>query len=146
MTEMTSPGNNVNYFNGTFPNVGLYYRTVVGEFELSDSPYGTFDQGGNVTEWNETADGSSRILRGGPFGATWGYLHASFRLGGGPYDENEDGQVGFRVGASIPEPSAALLVTLAGFGGLMRRSGLQSRSLPNNDIFRNNIWSQGRHA
>ena len=25
-----------------------YYRTVVGEFELSDSPYGTFDQGGNV--------------------------------------------------------------------------------------------------
>jgi formylglycine-generating enzyme required for sulfatase activity len=27
---------------------------VVGEFELSDSPYGTFDMGGNVFEWNET--------------------------------------------------------------------------------------------
>ena len=25
----------------------------MGEFENSESPYGTFDQGGNVWEWNE---------------------------------------------------------------------------------------------
>ena len=30
-----------------------YYRTNVGEFENSASAYGTFDQGGNVWEWNE---------------------------------------------------------------------------------------------
>ena len=27
-----------------------YWRTVVGEFENSESPYGTFDQSGNVNE------------------------------------------------------------------------------------------------
>ena len=31
-----------------------YYRTNVGEFENSASAYGTFDQGGNVYEWNES--------------------------------------------------------------------------------------------
>ena len=31
-----------------------YYTTEVGEFENSESPYGTFDQGGNIWEWNET--------------------------------------------------------------------------------------------
>ncbi len=30
-----------------------YWRTEVGEFERSYSPYGTFDQCGNVWEWNE---------------------------------------------------------------------------------------------
>ena len=42
----------------------------------SASPYGTFDQGGNVWEWNETAYsvccGSYRGLRGGSFG--WNVL------------------------------------------------------------------------
>ena len=53
---------------GSYAIGSPYYRTVVGEFELSDSPYGTFDQGGNVWEWNETAVfSSSRGLRGGSF-------------------------------------------------------------------------------
>lgn len=30
-----------------------YWRTLVGEWEASKSPYGTFDQSGNVWEWNE---------------------------------------------------------------------------------------------
>src|SRR5262249_23056742 len=59
MTEATSPGNNANFYNGEYLISSPYYRTVVGEFELSDSPYGTFDQGGNVWEWNETAVASS---------------------------------------------------------------------------------------
>jgi formylglycine-generating enzyme required for sulfatase activity len=42
-----------------------YYRMNVGEFENSDSPYGTFDQGGNIWEWNEAifSVGSYRCLR-----------------------------------------------------------------------------------
>jgi formylglycine-generating enzyme required for sulfatase activity len=29
----------------------------VGAYALSDSPYGTFDQGGNAWEWNEERPG-----------------------------------------------------------------------------------------
>ncbi len=81
-----------------------YYRTVVGEFELSDSPYGTFDQGGNVWEWNETAViSSSRGLRGGSFNVGSFNLHASTRSYGFP--AYEDAFVGFRL-ARIPEPAS----------------------------------------
>ena len=47
-------GNNANYYStGTYPIGSPYYRTDVGEFQNSASAYGTFDQGGNVWEWNE---------------------------------------------------------------------------------------------
>ena len=39
----------------------------VGSFTLAKSYYGTFDQAGNVDEWNEAVVGTSRGLRGG----TW---------------------------------------------------------------------------
>ena len=38
--------------------------TDVGAYTLSASPYGTFDQGGNVSEWNETGLGSTLGIRG----------------------------------------------------------------------------------
>jgi sulfatase modifying factor 1 len=76
------------------------YLTDVGAYTFSVSPYGTFDQGGNVWEWNEsTISGSSRALRGGSWGAF--ALHPSQRLIENPTGEFED--LGFRV-ASIPEP------------------------------------------
>jgi formylglycine-generating enzyme len=76
-----------------------YYRTEVGAYNAkpSDSPYGTFDQGGNVWEWNEAAvSGSYRGLRGGAFvGGGYG-LRASDRNYYDPTLEfNND--VGFRV-------------------------------------------------
>ena len=93
-----------------------YYRTVAGEFELSDSPYCTFDQGGNVWEWNETAVfGSSRGLRGGSFISSSSGLHASGRSSLDPTVEGNI--VGFRV-ASIPEP-ACLTLSVAGVMALM---------------------------
>ena len=45
-----------------------YYRTEVGEHENSASPYGTFDQGGNVHEWDEwKLSYKYRALRGGRY-------------------------------------------------------------------------------
>ena len=48
-------GNNANYYTDpyVYPIDPACYTTVAGEFQNSDSPYGTFDQGGNVWEWNE---------------------------------------------------------------------------------------------
>ena len=37
-----------------------YPMTSVGAYLQSDSPYGTFDQGGNVAEWNETLASAGR--------------------------------------------------------------------------------------
>jgi formylglycine-generating enzyme required for sulfatase activity len=65
------PGNNANFYGLGYTIGSPYYRTVVGDFENSESPYTTFDQGGNVYEWNDAvmqhAGGSRRGMRGGYF-------------------------------------------------------------------------------
>jgi len=121
VTEATNAGNNANYYISNYAIGSPYYRTPFGEFELSDSPYGTFDQGGNVWEWNETkVTRSSRGLRGGPFRLYISFgLRASYRTSGDP--TGEDGAVGFRV-ASIPEP-ASITLCLAGLLMLTPRRG-----------------------
>ncbi len=92
-------GNNANYYTGSgpYPIDSGKYTTLVGEFQNSDSPYGTFDQGGNVWEWNEAIlYGSYRGMRGGSFYLTVGYLLASNRNHGYP-PSYEDSIIGFRV-------------------------------------------------
>jgi formylglycine-generating enzyme required for sulfatase activity len=93
--------------------------TNVGAYSLSESPYDTFDQGGNVWEWNEAIIGSLRGLRGGSFGGLSIDLAASYRVGSNP--ANEGDSFGFRV-AMIPEPSTALLLAcgLAGLAAVRR--------------------------
>ncbi|MBN1911302.1 MAG: SUMF1/EgtB/PvdO family nonheme iron enzyme [Pirellulales bacterium] len=116
--EATDPGNRANYYdelgtgNGSYTIGGPYWMTEVGEFENSASPYGTFDQGGNVWEWTENATGSARGFRGGAWYHESPYLAASYSSWLDPrYDLNN---FGFRV-ASIPEPSTIALLV----GGLL---------------------------
>ena len=77
---------------------GPYYRTAVGAYDAmpSDSPYGTFDQGGNVWEWSETAvDASSRVVRGGSYSWDASPMNAAYRNYSVPIDAW--GGRGFRV-------------------------------------------------
>lgn len=126
------PGNNANfilgyYDEGDYWSLGYpYYTSVVGEFENSGSPYGTFDQGGNVMEWTEAAAhdsmffGPGRVMRGGSYGSgsvgfwaesdyhvymdgsvelksSWRHAYCAVLIGGG-----------FRV-VNVPEPATAML-------------------------------------
>src|SRR5262245_41348732 len=43
------------------------FTTDVASYPNSPSPYGTFDQGGNAFEWNETPIGPDRGVRGGSY-------------------------------------------------------------------------------
>jgi len=101
--------------------------TNKGSYTGSASPYGTFDQGGNVTEWNEAivnrddiAPGfKTRGYRGGGFGSPGFTLAASTRLD--DFAESEYSSVGFRIATIglVPEPSTGLLVMI-GLLGLAR--------------------------
>jgi hypothetical protein len=90
--------------------------TIRGSYTGSASPYGTFDQGGNVIEWNEVISGSFRVWRGGAGAPSTGAstLAASSRFETSPAGEGPG--IGFRL-ATIPEPSTGLLV-IAGLLGL----------------------------
>jgi formylglycine-generating enzyme required for sulfatase activity len=121
MADPTSPGNNANYYTYDYLIGSPYYRTEVGEFQNSGSPYGTFDQGGNIYEWNEALTGyTTRGMRGGWFGREIDILRASYR--GSLNPTVEYGSVGFRV-SQVPEPSSviALLSGLTAVIGLRRR-------------------------
>lgn len=105
------PGNNANFYQDGYTIGSPYWRTEVGEFENSASPYGIFDQGGNVWEWNETiTDLPYRGIRGGAFNYV-GNLQASSRYSTDPTFELDN--FGFRV-AQVPEPCTIILIALGG--------------------------------
>lgn len=101
--------------------------TDVGAYTEADSPYGTFDQNGNVWEWNENTEVDvlgtlEATLRGGSSLNTSdgeGFLRSTFRL---PFDLTVDNSnVGFRVGSPVPEPSSLTLIAAGGVLALRRR-------------------------
>jgi formylglycine-generating enzyme required for sulfatase activity len=117
--ESATGSNNANYNNA----VGSV--TDVGAYSNSASHYVTFDQGGNVWEWNDEIVSGVRGLRGGSFNGSDGFLQSSGRYYNNP--TLEDFFIGFRVSslAPIPEPSAyAAILGCLGLGlALMRRKG-----------------------
>jgi len=122
MADVT--GNNANYNNaaGPYPIDSGKYTTVVGEFQNSASPYGTFDQGGNVWEWNEAIlFDAIRDYRGGSFGIPQGpdgMLASSYLEG--DYLTFETSYLGFRL-VEVPEPASAVLMGLSGLLLTVRR-------------------------
>ena len=92
----------------------------VGSYPGSASPYGTFDQGGNVWEWNETIlNGIQRGFRGGNLGTTAANLAASAQRAAN--GSNENGGFGFRLATTIPEPGTGLLLAVGLLGFAMGR-------------------------
>jgi formylglycine-generating enzyme required for sulfatase activity len=85
--------NNANYNY----SIGNPYRTEVGAFAASPGPYGTFDQGGNVKQWNETKIGNSRGIRGGDYTSATAAPLAASTGRDGTLPVAEDYSIGFRI-------------------------------------------------
>jgi formylglycine-generating enzyme required for sulfatase activity len=109
--------NNANFYDWYGTGNGGYtdptnVLTPVGAFAASPGPYGTFDMGGDVVQWNETdVTGSWRGERGGCWDTNSSQLTSLVRGIGLPTTESSID--GFRV-ASVPEPGSIALL-LAGF-------------------------------
>jgi formylglycine-generating enzyme required for sulfatase activity len=116
--------------NGTLNNTAVYsLLTKNGPADIDNaggpSVYGTYAQGGNVYEWDETDvdlvnddPDAARGVRGGRWSFSTDYnLSSVNRYADSP--ALEAGNVGFRV-AAVPEPSSGLLA-LTGLLALLRR-------------------------
>jgi formylglycine-generating enzyme len=104
----TATPNRANCNNANFGTL-----TATGSYTGSPSPYGTFDQGGNVWEWNEAIIASNRGIRGGAPHIPALYFAASSRFDNVP--TAEDNYVGLRV---VPEPAASMQL-VAGISALI---------------------------
>jgi formylglycine-generating enzyme len=103
-------GNSANFHKSTYTTGNSSYpMTNAGAYTLSGSSYGTIDQGGNVSEWNETPfEGTWRGYRGGSWLSQDYSLEADFWDFDRPTTQNN--LYGFRVaGAAVPEPSTIAL-------------------------------------
>jgi len=122
------PGNNAT-FQDEFDAYTIgspYWRTEVRAHENSPSPYGTFDMGGNVWEWNEDRveyDPGFEMWGRGLYGG--GFRHfidyedeLLFRYWFPPTQESS--LSGFRV-LAIPEPATMAIFALGGLAVLRRR-------------------------
>ena len=92
-----------NSISTAYANYGSSASTNVGTYSGYGSYYGTFDQGGNVWEWNAAVIGSSRGLRGGAwydssFFSQANLLSSSDRFSFDP--SLASGSLGFRVAAT----------------------------------------------
>ena len=108
------------------------YLTDGGAFSGSGSFYGTFDQSGNVNQWNDLdgAPSSSRGIRGGAWYGSAFFLSSSYSSSSTPLQGGLNG-VGFRLASPVSGPgvpeidprglSAVLGLIVGGLGLLERR-------------------------
>lgn len=83
----------------TFDTQANYY-TDVGAFSQAVSPYGTFDQSGNVREWTESSVGSQYYIYGGAYNNSGSQFIQSTEWVFGQPTRHEDG-LGFRVARPV---------------------------------------------
>lgn len=108
-------GNNANCrYPGTMPG-----PRDVGSYVKSPSPYGTYDQAGNLSEWNEAVIfNTGRGVRGGAFLNLGDASHARERLTTSATWESN--AVGFRV-AYVPEPATLAIAGVLMLGPCLSR-------------------------
>ncbi|MDR1284297.1 MAG: SUMF1/EgtB/PvdO family nonheme iron enzyme [Opitutaceae bacterium] len=141
VTDTLAAGTNANDGTANYNDEGYAfpspYITEVNHYDLvkgASSFYGTYQQGGNVYEWNDTiVNTNARWLRGGAFSSNVNHLASSARLNLAP--ALEANYIGFRVVAlsslaAVPEPGAyaaatGLITLVIGVGG---RRGRRTRS------------------
>lgn len=108
--------NQANYYDGTYTTTGSAayqffadYLTPVGSFTGSAGPFGTFDQAGNVEEWNDLdgTPGPARGFRGaGWFSGTSDSGLSS--LDRWDYDpSSQSNATGFRIAKRLPAATSA---------------------------------------
>jgi formylglycine-generating enzyme required for sulfatase activity len=103
-----------NYSGDELTPVGAYAA------KPSTSYYGTYDQGGNLWEWNETFVHDIYFgLRGGSFDNLFG-LEAAHQDSYPAFFENPI--MGFRV-VAVPEPSSIMLLLVGVAAGVLWRRG-----------------------
>jgi formylglycine-generating enzyme required for sulfatase activity len=114
--------NNANFYDSHHTGTGGYttgspYLTDVGAFAASPGPYGTFDQGGDVLQLNETEFSSSLCLRGGYWDDSPDEMASYSKYWDNP--TNEGFEAGFRVAMVVPEPGSLTLVVCGAIAGLI---------------------------
>ncbi len=125
-TNMIGAADGANYFDEDFATTqnirysnSQDYLTEGGAYPETLSYYGTFDQAGNVLEWNEAfVLDSWRGIRGGSWDIGEIVMRAASRGYGDPTVESPF--IGFRV-ASVPEPSIPLLMLIGGMIYFLKR-------------------------
>ena len=101
-------GNSANFLVGTTTTTGdpSVPLSDAGAYTLSDSPYGTLDQGGNVGEWNEAkVSAGKRGRRGGAWNTTELSLSAETRDSMSAGLDNNS--TGFRMARLVPAAGVA---------------------------------------
>lgn len=127
---IANPGPNVaNYnFGANWDGTGTlgHVTTVGSDGPESASPYGTFDQGGNVLEWIDEPTGSNRVIRGGSLWLGEETLRSTSSSFFNPLVGGSS--LGFRLASLgpisvVPLPAAAWLFgsALVGLIGVARR-------------------------
>ena len=121
-----APGGVYSVTQSSYYDSNQNYLTDVGAFSSSGSFYGTFDQSGNVYQWNDldglASSGSSRGLRGGlwdsddPF-----YLSSSNSGSSDPSDEYD--LIGFRLASPVSGPTPVPEIDPAGMGSVLALIG-----------------------
>jgi len=117
---MTST-NSANFYD---PTLGFTdpttFLTPVGSFAATTGPYGTYDMGGDVSEWTQGVRPNPavyRVIRGQDYaGTVIGLASTSFA---DIPPSTQDIGVGFRV-AEVPEPSSMVVLTIGAVGLLAR--------------------------